>query len=210
MPVRRSSCGSIEMTRRKFGCMTAIAGALLCVVSLALYVTAGLGLIHARRVGSIALPIGSAVQSDLITVDTTRLCSISVTVNVRRQRPVFLFPLRYSVLDASGQVLASAETIVGSRDRAAWSSRPSLGRGDGWYRHEFGFDAFAVKPPGRIRVQAQLDPDTRSDREKFEDLTLIVYDNTSEQRKPVTVGTILLIAGIAIGGFGTFKFIDGM
>lgn len=190
--------------------MTAITGALLCLASLAFYIPAALGLIHARRVASMALPIGTPVQSDLITVDTARLSSISVTASVRRQRPFFLFPLRYSVVDESGRVLSSAETIVGSRDRAAWSSRTLLPRGDGWYRHEFGFDAFPVKPPGRIRVQAQLDPDTRSDHEKVEDLTLIVYDNTSEQRTPVTVGTILLVAGIAICGFGTFKFIDGM
>jgi hypothetical protein len=190
--------------------MTAIAGALLCVASLAFYVPAALGLIHARRVASIALPIGSPVQSDLITVDTTRLCSISVTANVRRQRPAISFPLRYSVLDATGQVLSSAETVVGSRDRAAWSSRTLLSRGDGWYRHEFGFDAFAVKGPGRIRVQAQLDPDTRSDEKKVEDLTLIVYDNTSEQRTPVTIGTILVVAGVVIAGFGMFKFVDAV
>jgi hypothetical protein len=100
--------------------------------------------------------------------------------------------------------------MVGSRDRAAWSSRTLLEGGNYWYRHEYGFDAFAVKPPGRIRVQAQLDPDTRADHQKVQELTLIVYDNTSEQRTPVKAGSILLVTGIAIGGFGTFKFIDGV
>src|SRR4051794_6738577 len=100
------------MTKKKSGCVTVVAGVVLCVASLALYVTAGLGLLHARRVASTALPIGRAVQSDLITVDTTRLCSISVAATVRSKRPAFSFPLRYTVLDASGHVLSSAQTVV--------------------------------------------------------------------------------------------------
>ena len=194
---------------RKFGCVTTAVGAMICVAGLLFYVIAGRGLANARRVTSIALPIGRAVQTDLITVDTTRLCSISVSGTVRRQRAAFTFPFRYSVLDPSGRVLSSGSVRFGSRDDAAWSSRTRLDASLGFYRHEFGSDAFAGGPPGRIRVEAQLDPDTSGLGEKVRDFTLVVYDNTTEQRRPVVAGTVLVILGIATAGFGLFKYIDG-
>jgi hypothetical protein len=195
---------------KKFGCAAAIIGAILCIAGLALYVMAGLGALHARPVASIALPIGRAVRSDFINVDTKRLCSISVTANLRTKHPGISFPLRYSVLDASGEVLSSVETVFGNRTRAVWTSRSAMGGSLGWTHYEYGYETFAVKPPGRIRIEAQLDPDTQTRPEKVEDITLIVYDNASDHRRPVLAGTVLFCGGAVIGGLGLVMFIAGI
>ena len=193
---------------KKFGCAAAVIGPILCVAGLALYVFAGIGAMHARPVTSIALPVGRAVQSDFITVDTKRLCSISVVANVRSRIPGFSFPLRYSVFDASGHVLSSAQTMF-RKDRAIWTSRSLMGRPDAWYHHEYGYEPFAVNPPGRIRVEARLDPEPEVRRGKVEDIALIVYDNVSDHRKPVFAATALFFLGAVIGGLGIVMFIAG-
>src|SRR5712692_1067845 len=195
---------------KKFGCATAVIGAILCIAGLALYVMAGVGALNARPVASIALPVGRAVRSDFIKVDTKRLCSISVTANLRTKHPVVSFPLRYSVFDASGEVLSSRQTVFGSRDRAVWTSRSMMGGSLGWYHYEHGYETFAVKPPGRIRIEAQLDPDMQTRPERVEDITLMVYDNVSDHRRPVFAATVLFCGGAVIGGLGIVMFIAGV
>jgi hypothetical protein len=195
---------------KNFGCAAAVIGTILCIAGLALYVMAGVGAINARPVASIALPVGRAVRSDFIKVDTKRLCSISVTANLRTKYPAVSFPLRYSVFDASGEVLSSGQTVFGRRDRAVWTSRTMMGGSLGLYHHEYGYETFAVKPPGRIRIEAQLDPDTQTRPSRVEDITLIVYDNVSDHRRPVFAGTVLSCGGAVIGGLGIVMFVAGV
>ena len=194
---------------KRVGCAVAVVGAVLCVAALALWIVTGIRSTQARRVASIALPIGRAVRSDFIRVDPKRPCSISASVNVRSKNPGISFPLRYSVLDASGAVLSSARTVVGDRTRAVWTSRTLMGGPAAWYHLEYGFDSFDVKPPGMIRIEAQLDADTRREGRRVEDLTLIVYDHASDQKNPVVAGTILFVAGAVAGGVGIVMVIVG-
>jgi hypothetical protein len=84
-----------------------------------------------------------------------------------------------------------------------------MGRPDGWYHHEYGYEPFAVKPPGRVRVEAQLDPEAQVRRGDIEDIALIVYDNVSDHRKPVFAGTALFLGGAIIGGLGIVMLIAG-
>jgi hypothetical protein len=113
------------------------------------------------------------------------------------------------VFDASGAVLSSGETVFGDRSGAVWTSRGMVGGSPGWYHHEYGYESFAVKPPGRIRIEAQLDPDTRVPPARIEDSKLIVYDNATDQKRPVIAGTILFFGGAVIGGLGIVLFIAG-
>src|SRR6185369_11248268 len=72
----------------------------------------------ARRVATVALPVGERVDTGWLDVDTGRLCQVTVHVRVvtptvdhtRRRRQldkyeaVYNFPLQYTVLDGSGNV----------------------------------------------------------------------------------------------------------
>src|SRR5262249_18715456 len=70
------------------------------------------------------------------------------------------------------------------------------------------YQKFTVQPPGQIRIEAQLDPDSTY-QAVASDLQLLVYDNVSQHTKPVTIGVILIAIGGPLGLAGIVLFMIG-
>ncbi|MCO6459552.1 MAG: hypothetical protein J5I93_29920 [Pirellulaceae bacterium] len=176
-----------------------------------LFGSVGLRAAAANKALSVAIEPGQPVTTDVVTVDTSRLCSISVHVKVQSNKVYtnstidpqthksveqhtlqYDFPIRYRVLDSAGNVLHE------QRERVAWNSGVRTGGGGtvssaegGMIENEHHFAKFKVGAPGRVQVDIALDPDTEYGA-TLQSATLIVYDNVSRHGGPVLNGFVML------------------
>lgn len=159
---------------------------------------------QARRVATLPIPVGQRVDTGWIEADTSKLCQVTLHMRAdvpvnrgrywRRSRterdPAYRFPLWYTVLDESGEVVFRHDGKVPS----GWSG-PSRRRRS-WDVVTLEAEHYLAKftPPasGRIRVLAELADD--GDGAVAHDPRLMVYDGVSSQR--VTVFTVLGLLGL--------------
>jgi hypothetical protein len=169
--------------------------------------------IVARRVVAIPLVVGQRVETGWLEVDPTKLCQVTVHVraatsvvshNRRRRRrdehePMYHFPLRYRVLDASGNVFFEETTKVPSGISGPTKVRV---RGEqGTVEGEHYYSKFT--PPGsrRIKVTAELGPDAEHGAVAHAP-ELRVYDNVSPQLR-------MILSAVALGLLGATLVIAG-
>jgi len=204
---------------KKFGCLVALVGLVMLVVSLGLFATTIVRATEAHKAASADLTIGEALTTDAMTVNTDKACQIAVhlratsTAIERRTGPEqdaikYHFPFRYKVLDPEGKELFSEET------RLAWDSgtkinrEQSTGPQSGTVELQHDFAKFDVPAPGEIRVEAEVGPDTKFAAEA-QLLRLEVYDNVSRHTAAVSSAVLLLFAGPVVAFFGLVVFIIG-
>lgn len=213
---------------KKIGCGIAVLGILLVVGSFALFGMSITRAIEANQAASIPITVGEEVTTDVIDVDTSRLCQVTLAVDVRTESvqekeddamrepgdpPEFEarydFPFRYTVLDADGN------TIFSGSDHIAWDRgmRSNSGRNvdatGGTVSVEHMYDKFPVPPPGRIRIRIEVDPDTTYEA-RAESVTLNVYDNVSKQGASVFGGFASMCAGPILVFIGIVVFVVGL
>ena len=206
----------------RYGCGLAILGVLLFAGSLALFGVSILRGTQAREVADVSLELGESTTTAPIRVETDRLAQVTVRGTVRgdsvqEKREFdeteyelrFSFPVSYSVLDSNGAVIHSQRTTVawnsGSRTYSGWQVTSA----GGYVHAEYWFEKFQVPPPGEIRVEVRLDPDSRYGA-TIEEPTLRVYDRVSRHSGRVFGGLALFLLGPAIALVGCILFIVGM
>ena len=202
------------------GCAISIVGILLCVASVALFGLTISRAMEARPVQTLPLEMGNKLNSDVITVDTSKLCMIALKAKVtstsaRRQTGSedkydlqFSFPFRYRVVDEDGKVLVTEDTRFAD-DTGTRSFRDQhVTSNGGTVEVETGYEKFPVTSPGKIRVEAEIHLD-ETDPATAEGLNLIVYDRVSKHAKSVTAGVLLLVLGGGLAILGGVLFIVG-
>ena len=196
---------------KRIGIGLLILGVTMFFGSCFLFGSVGFNAAAANKATSVPLTPGTQAKTDVVSVDTSRLCSISVRVKVQSDKvytyqgrdpgsnkPVekhalkYAFPIRYRVLDSAGNVLQE------QNDKVAYNSGVRSG-GDGTVNSSAGgelesehhFAKFKVEPPGRIQVEALLEPDAEFGA-TLPSATLIVYDNVSRHSSSLLGGFFML------------------
>jgi hypothetical protein len=210
----------------KVGCGIALAGVLLMAGSCAAFGVSIKRAVAARQVASIPIAVGEEITTDVMEVDTARLCQVALRVNVRStsvqeddelrfpdEKPEFEirydFPFRYSVLDADG------DTVYSSSHHLAWNSGTQLisakdvDATGGRVNVEHSFDKFKVSPPGRIRIRIEIEPD-ETYRAEAQQVMLNVYDNVSKQGSTVLGGFAMICMAPLLIGTGIIVFLIGV
>lgn len=205
------------------GCITAILGSILCIVSLVLFGETIFRVTQARRVQTIPIELGKKLTTDLIHVDTSRFCMISVETKVRTEHtrmkhddngdhPVleYAFPFRYTVFDSKGKVLYTEEVAFASGNgKIRSASNEHVTENGGSSTIKYDYEKFSPPLDGEIRVEAQLDPDEKYNA-TAEAPELFIYDNVSKHTKPLAIGFILLSIGGPFIGIGLILFFVGL
>jgi len=192
---------------KKIGCSLTVLGVLLVVLSGVLFYTTIVNALRAHQTETFELPIGKTFISDYFTVNTSRACVATVTLGIksdsvqeeqefgdRDYKLRYRFPVSYTVEDETAQVIIREDTW------AAWDTGTRFCRdidvtstgGSGTIEHQF--RKFNVQPPGRVRVEARIDPDSRY----LAQLTfarLNVYARVSRHTKYVVGGLAALFGG---------------
>jgi len=207
---------------RKAGCALGIIGGLLCIASLVLLGRSILRATEAHTVQTLVLTPSTPLKTENISVSTSRFCMIAVRAkieshHVRRTTTQdsddlvlqYAFPFKYTVYDQNGKVLVKETTEFSDNDgKVHTKSNEHVTDESGNALITSDYEKFAVAPPGQIRIEAQLDPDSTY-QARATDLQLLIYDNVSEHTKPVTIGVVLLAIGGPLGFAGVLLFMIG-
>lgn len=213
---------------KKFGCAIAVLGLLLMIGSIALFGTSISRAFEAKQVASIPITVGEEVTTEVIEVNTARLCQVTLEVDVTTESvqeddddpmrepgdpPKFEarynFPFRYVVLNEEG------DTIFSGADDVAWDrgmrsfSAENLDATGGTVSVEHMYDKFAVAPPGRIRIRIELNSDETYQAEA-DHVAVNVYDNVSKQGGRVVGGFATMCAGPMLIVAGIVVFVLGL
>jgi hypothetical protein len=214
------------MTR--IGISILVVGMVMLVGSCFLFGFTGIRASEANKALTVPIEPNKSIKTDLVNVDTGRLCSISVRVKVRSsqvytiqerdpnsRRTVtkyhlkYTFPIRYRVLDAAGNVLhEQSERIdpnAGVRSGLATVDNPEGGVAE----VEHYFAKFKVADPGRIQVEATLENDTQYGA-KMESASLIVYDNVSRHTGTLVTGFFMMCFSPVVVVVGAFLTLVGL
>ena len=70
---------------KRIGCAISVVGVLLIGGSFALFGLSIMRAIEARQIASIPIPVGEETTTELIDVDTVRLCQVTLQVDLRTE-----------------------------------------------------------------------------------------------------------------------------
>jgi hypothetical protein len=208
---------------KAFGCVLAILGGLICVASFVLFGTAIFRATEAHEVQVFTLQPGSKLSSDLIAVDTSRFCMITVKGRVESEHVIkttqnneeklsleFNFPLSYAVYDSAGRKIQGENTAYSSNSGKLTSTGDSnLTENGGTAEITIDYEKFNPPADGKLRIEAELQPDTVYSA-KLQSPELKVYDHVSKHAKSLVVGFILLAAGGIFALAGVIFFVIGL
>ena len=207
---------------KKFGCLIATLGLAMFGGSLGLFGTAILRATQANKVTEVTLEPGRKASTELLTVDTSKACQVAVELDIESrsvqeaetmgERGVSLrycFPFSYRVLDADGKLLFSEQGRLdwNKGTRITHGSSVDLSGGTATIQHNL--EKLDIEPPGRIKVEAMVSPDTQHGA-VARAVTLGVYDNVSRHAKSVGAGVLLLLAGPFVSIVGIALFLLGL
>ncbi len=220
---------------KRLGITILLVGMAMFLTSCFLFALVPIRSAAANKAMTVPVEIGEKITTDFVNVDTSRLCSISFDVTVRSDKVhtntsrdpqtrkekkeyklQYNFPVSYRVLDADENVIHFQTTKI------AWNSSVRTGGGEvdgpqgGRTTVGHHFDKFKVNEPGRIQVEAEIQPDSEYEA-VLESANLIVYDNVSKHGRSlvggcamicfapllIILGAILTIAGFARSPRGT-------
>jgi hypothetical protein len=206
------------------GCTVAIVGAVLFIGSLGLFGREIIRAASAHQVMVSPLEFGKTIKMPSTNVDTSQLCSISINAHVRSEYSErrtgqdrsesydikFAFPFQYSVYDPTGKVLMTEKRdFAYDKTKMTSESRVTEHGGSAYISEDY--EKFKVSPPGKIFVEAKIDPDTNFHAEAS-GLRLVLSDNVTEHSKGVIGGVILLLlggagtlGGLVVFGIGAFR-----
>jgi hypothetical protein len=211
----------------RIGCGIAVVGVLLMCGSFAFFGVSIARALDARQVASIPVAVGEEITTDLIDVDTSRQCQVTLQVDVRTESaqekddgPRFPdekaefearydFPFRFTVLDAEGN------TVYSSSNRVAWNSGSQSTTAEdvdakgGTVSVEHSYDKFKVSPPGKIRVRIEFESDETYHAET-QKVMLNVYDNVSKHGTSVFGGFAMMFVGPVLIFSGVIVFFIGI
>lgn len=199
---------------KALGCIIAIFGGVLCIVSFVLFGATIFRAAQARQERVFPLELGQKLNTELIRVDTSRLCMVAVKAKVRSEhtRSIHVddgdhrvldydFPFRYTIYDSKGTVLLSENVdFAQGNGKASIVSDEDIRESDGSMEIKNDYEKFTPPPMGEIRIEAQLDPDGTY-HASAEMPQLIVYDHVSQHMKSFAIGLIL----VSIGGFSAMS-----
>ena len=206
---------------RKLGCLLGLIGLLMLIGGFGVFGMIAVRASQANEVASIDLELGKTATTDLLTVNTDKACQVAVRISAEStsihrgvgsnsdQEPLYDFPFSYKVLDADGKVLHSQDDSLAWNHGAKLNTRETAGPSSGTVKTQCEFDKFDVAAPGKIRVEATVQPDTKYKAEA-KSLTLGVYDNVSRHGESVLGGVLLVVVGPAVAGLGLLLFIVGV
>lgn len=184
--------------------------------------------IAAKKVLTIPLELDTKTTTELIKVDTHRNCMISVTTDfnstsVQEEESFgeteyvlrYRFPVLYRVLDKQGNTIFKETRNAGWNEdnRRVYVHHEEAERSGGSAVFEQYFAKFEVDPPGIIRVEIEVKPDSDY-QAQANSVELCVYDNVSKHTwsilsgcfacclVPVAflIGAILLFVGVMRSG----------
>jgi hypothetical protein len=139
------------------------------------------------RVAQLPIPLGEPLRSPVIEVDTSQQVALGIKLWVSSQETRersgdeeeldlrYSFPFRYRVTDEAGRELASQVTAIAHDVTPRRPYDRKIGPAGGTSRVDHRYDLFTVPPPGRIVVEARVDPDSTY-RAEVLDMKLEVYD----------------------------------
>jgi hypothetical protein len=176
----------------------------------------------ARQAGSVPIELGVQKTTDIIEVDTGKLVRIAVRANIQgysvqeetefgetEYKLRYDFPVSYRVSDEKGAVIFSETTRMNWDTGCGHYSRDDVTSAGGAMSAEQPFDKFEVPPPGKVKVEVRVDPDTRH-QAQARSLQLIVYDNVSSHAARIRAGLIMLLLGPPLVISGGIVFIIGL
>ena len=207
----------------KIACPITISGLAMIIVSFGLFGSAIWRGLDANEVLSAPLEPNKVNSTELIEVDTHKNCMISVIIDFKsnsvqeeeekfgkpdevKYKLKYRFPVSYKVLNADESIIHAEKRNVGWNEMNIATSPHSTevdSRG-GTAVIEHYFAKFKVSPPGLIRVEVEVGPDSHY-RAEAKSLELKIYDNVSKHAKSVLggcflccVGPLVLIVGVIL------------
>ncbi len=207
---------------KRIGCGIALLGIAVFVGSFAFFGFSIIRTFKARQAGSVPIELGVQKTTDIIEVDTGKLVRIAVEVDIqsysvqeetefgeREYKLRYDFPISYRVSDEKGAVIFSETTRMNWDTGSRSYSGDDVTSAGGVMTVKHSFDKFEVPPPGKIKVEVRVDPDTRH-QAQARSLQLIVYDNVSSHAGRVGAGLIMLFLGPPLVICGGIVFIIGL
>jgi len=158
-------------------------------------------------VGIFPLELGKETTSELLTVDTDRSCQVAFALDVASRSVQetqqmgrdefelrYSFPYAYKVKDEGGEVLFAQDGELRWNEGTRLFTNKAVGASGGQARIQTNMAKFDVPPPGRIRVEAIVKPDTQygSEATKAE---AKVYDDVSRHARSIIAGAVLILFG---------------
>ncbi len=166
--------------------------------------------------------------NDPITVDTARNCRLAVQIRVKtlsvkeveldgavEYQPLYRYEVRYKVKDLDGNVLHEEKVKMDGVFTHPLQEKPDDPEGDivtpgrAVVTDIHRFAIFKVDPPGEIKIEIEVDPDTYHKSES-EWLRLIVYDNVAQPGETLLGSAPMVLAGPVIAAIGLLMFIVGL
>jgi hypothetical protein len=203
---------------KRVGCGLGIVGLLLCAGSFALLGSSIFRAFEARKVAEVPLEPGRPADTGVVAVDTDKLCQVAISTVVHSAHVTvpassssspeleYAFPLRYTVFDEAGNVVANEETELSGSGGVRQNRWRRIDGDGGSESFERSFDKFAVPPPGNVRVVAELGESLGFDA-SLESTKLVFYDRVSKHARRVVGGVVLLVAGGLLGLVGGMLFV---
>ncbi len=214
---------------KRIGITLLLLGLAMFLGSCFLFVSVPIRSAAANKAISVEAKTGQDIATEAFSVDTSRLCSVSVNVTVTSDQVStmesldpethkprekyhlrYSFPFRYRILDADGNTIHTEETRIASDSgvRSGDGTVASSQGGTAGIEHHFA--KFKVRDPGRIRLEASIEPDSEYGA-TLDSSAVIVYDNVSRHGQSILtavglicfsplmiiIGAILTIVGLA-------------
>ena len=206
---------------KKIGCLLGIVGLIMFIGSFAMFGMIAVRATQANKVASVDMEVGTSAATDELTVSTDKACQVAVRIHVEStsiergtgsnggQKVQYEFPFSCKVLDPDGKVIHSQDDSIASGHGVKVNSSQRISSGHGTARAQCNFGKFDVAAPGKIRVEATVQPDTKYNAEA-QSLTLEVYDNVSRHSGTVGSAVTLVLLGPLVGVLGIVIFIVGV
>lgn len=208
---------------KALGCVLGVLGGLICIASLVMFGAAIFRATEAHQVQSFTLQPGSKISSDLLSIDTSRFCMVTVGGRIESEHVIkttqnnedklsleFDFPFKYTIYDSNGNEIQGENTkFSNSSGKFTSTSESSITDKGGKAEITIDYDKFSPPASGKLRIEAELQPDTIYSA-KLESAELKIYDHVSKHAKSVVIGVILLGGGGLIALAGVILFVIGL
>ena len=204
---------------RRIGGILALAGLFMSVASMVLFGRTIQRGLQARLVDTVPMELGKEATTGLLDVDADRSCQVAIKLAVdtasveeetqeggARYTLRYSFPYTYKVTDAKGGVVFAQEGSLRWDNGVRIISHAKVGASGGTARVQFNLAKFEVPPPGQIKVDATVSPDTQYGAQAA-NVELRVYDDVSRHTPSMVVAGILVLFGPAVMITGAILYV---
>ena len=208
---------------KKVGCLLVLLGLAAIAGSICLFGLSIFRAMDARQAATVPLTIGTEKTTELVTVDTDKLCMLGLKMDISGKSAIkdaqvidkevynlrYSFPVSYSVFDADGKKIFAQKTNAAWNEGTRVSTQSAVTASGGQVTIEGQFEKFSVPAPGRVKVQIEVEPDGTY-KAKARNAQLIIYDNVSRHAKTLLGGAGLICIAPGLVLIGLVIFVIGL